>query len=858
LEADAAAESTVAAELAMLKSSESFNAAAMADDTTPPPSETGADLLAQEDAEAAKVAQEQSKKDGTEMVLAQARDKQAEAREANRSELESKRAERLAESISNHMNNLSVAAASAAAGHPVGEAVAAAAAHSVHALGGHYVADGAAGVAGSSGSNGLNGGGLYAAGSSASFMRDNLADFDVNNALTDISIDSSSSLASTSVSNGWVSSDSLTNADLSRLEFSDIDNMDVLPPANSVASVDASSVVNNAMNANIDSSMVSNPALAAPAVGNVTQYGDITTYGGVVPSDMIDRSDRSLMSANSYNTANAYTATDSYGAPLVTNSSPMPAVSGTQIDANSVVSNAVYSAQAISGNVVAAVENYNTIPTGAHASLGGQSASNEYYAAQAASGTVVGSVQPNAYAADYSVQSTSNSSNSYAVDYSNQSSAVASNSYAVDYSNQSSAVASNSYAVDYSNQSNAVASNSYAVDYSNQSNSSASHSYAIDNSSQSSTASQQGTPVFASVLPSSTPADYSAPAQSMTGGLQPANSNEYYSAQATPAPSMVSSSSSYAADYSSTNSASTQYASTANSSSAQYADYSSTSSAPQYVADYSSAAAQYATAPQTSGGTEYASTTQYAPVQGQPSSFIQPSAPANEYYAAPSQSAPLVAALITPSQPISIDAGSVQSYSSPAQYYLAHANTHAENRSVESIAPVDRGPAQQSDVVYSRSGSEAYTTVAPYQHVENAESRPVSFAPSTSHNIQHGPQNVAQSESQSEAYLSQQQVHSKVQAAQGLITRMNTILAGFDAPHVVPAGSAAAAKSNVSNQVAAAKPEAPAMSAQPVAQQAPAKKSLHDLLPVQRKAKTPPKEEMVVTPPPMSNSWFDA
>ncbi|MFN8550871.1 MAG: hypothetical protein U0103_05230 [Candidatus Obscuribacterales bacterium] len=540
---------------------------------------------------------------------------------------------------------------------------------------------------------------------------------------------------------------------------------------------------------------------------------------------MIDRSDRSLVnanaynSANSYNSANAYVANDSYSAPLVTNASAVPAISGTQVDANSVVSNAVYSAQAVSGNVVAAVENYNTIPPGAHASLGGQSSSNEYYsapsaqtasseyyAAPAVAGNVVGSAQANAYAVDYSSQSTSS------------------------------------------------AQNSYAADYSNQSGNAASHSYVVDNSSQSSANVQHGTPVFASVLPSSTPIDYSAPAQTITGGTQTAGNAEYYSAQATPAPSMVSSSSSYAADYSSSNSAQAQYV----------ADYSSSNSTQaQYVADYSSsnsAQAQYVA--QQNASSEYAQTTQYAPVQGQPSSFIQPGAPANEYYAAPSQSAPLVAALITPNQPIAIDAGSAQAqqaYSSPVQYYLANASAHAESRSVENIAPVERTPLpQSSDVVYARSNGEAYTTVAPYQHVESTESRAVSFAPATAHNVQHGPQTVTQSE-QSEAYLSQQQVHSKVQQANGLISRMNTILAGFDAPHAVSNSNAATSgASTAGNAKVVARAENAEINAQPVAQQPQAKKSLHDLLPVQRKAKTPPKEEMVVTPPPMSNSWFDA
>ncbi|MBS2001957.1 MAG: hypothetical protein JST44_10665 [Cyanobacteria bacterium SZAS LIN-5] len=794
LDAEAAAQSTVANELSSLKAAEAsgYDAAALAAETSPPPSELTAAMLAQDakNAEDAKLAQDQAKHAGTEMALAQAGARAQEAADARRSELESKRAEKLAESISTHMSNLSMAAAGAEHGAPL------------------------AGASGSAGENGSHGShGAYVAALSAELLRDDVAKFDFTNSLTDIDVDSTS-LASSNMSSSWVSNESLTSADLSRIEFSDIDNMDVLASSgwvDALDAVDASSVVNNSLSANVDSSIVANPSLSAPAVGNVTQYGDVTTYGGVVPSDMIDRSDRSLVnanaynSANSYNSANAYVANDSYSAPLVTNASAVPAISGTQVDANSVVSNAVYSAQAVSGNVVAAVENYNTIPTGAHASLGGQSTSNEYYsapsgqtasseyyAAPAVAGNVVGSAQANAYAVDYSSQSTSS------------------------------------------------AQNSYAVDYSNQSNNAASSSYVVDNSSQSSANVQQGTPVFASVLPSSTPIDYSAPAQTITGGTQPASNAEYYSAQANPAPSMVSSTSSYAADYSSSNSAQAQYV----------ADYSSSNSAQaQYVAQQNSSS-------------EYAQTTQYAPVQGQPSSFIQPGAPANEYYAAPSQSAPLVAALITPNQPIAIDAGSVQAqqaYSSPVQYYLANASAHAESRSVENIAPVERTPVQQSsDVVYARSNSEAYTTVAPYQHVEGTESRAVSFAPVTAHNVQHGPQTVTQSE-QSEAYLSQQQVHSKVQQANGLISRMNTILAGFDAPHAVSSSNATTPAANTAgNAKVVARAENAEMNAQPVAQQPQAKKSLHDLLPVQRKAKTPPKEEMVVTPPPMSNSWFDA
>jgi len=741
LDAEAAAQSTVANELSSLKAAEAsgYDAAALAAETSPPPSELTAAMLAQDakNAEDAKLAQDQAKHAGTEMALAQAGARAQEAADARRSELESKRAEKLAESISTHMSNLSMAAAGAEHGAPL------------------------AGASGSAGENGSHGShGAYAAALSAELLRDDVAKFDFTNSLTDIDVDSTS-LASSNMSSSWVSNESLTSADLSRIEFSDIDNMDVLASSgwvDALDAVDASSVVNNSLSANVDSSIVANPSLSAPAVGNVTQYGDVTTYGGVVPSDMIDRSDRSLVnasaynSANSYNSANAYVANDSYSAPLVTNASAVPAISGTQVDANSVVSNAVYSAQAVSGNVVAAVENYNTIPTGAHASLGGQSTSNEYYAAPAV-----------------------------------------------------------------------AASNSYVVD-----------------NAQSSANVQQGTPVFASVLPSSTPIDYSAPAQTITGGTQPASNAEYYSAQANPAPSMVSSTSSYAADYSSSNSAQAQYV----------ADYSSSNSAQaQYVAQQNSSS-------------EYAQTTQYAPVQGQPSSFIQPGAPANEYYAAPSQSAPLVAALITPNQPIAIDAGSVQAqeaYSSPVQYYLANASAHAESRSVENIAPVERTPVQQSsDVVYARSNSEAYTTVAPYQHVESTESRAVSFAPATAHNVQHGPQTVTQSE-QSEAYLSQQQVYSKVQQANGLIGRMNTILAGFDAPHAGSNSNAATpAASTAGNAQVVARAENAEMNAQPVAQQPQAKKSLHDLLPVQRKAKTPPKEEMVVTPPPMSNSWFDA
>jgi hypothetical protein len=341
---------------------------------------------------------------------------------------------------------------------------------------------------------------------------------------------------------------------------------------------------------------------------------------------------------------------------------------------------------------------------------------------------------------------------------------------------------------------------------------------------------QQSTPVFASVLPSSTPADYSAPAQNVFGGTQNSSNAEYYSAQVTPASSVVSSTSSYASEYAAP-----------------------ATSAPAGPVQYAAASQQISSA-------EYAPATQSAPVQGQPSSFIQPSGPANEYYAAASQSAPLVAALIAPNQPISVDNGAVQTpqaYTSPVQYYLANAGASAESRSVENIAPVERIPAQQSsDVMYSRSSNEAYTTVAPYHHVENSESRDVSFAPTYGQNIQHGPRTVAQADTQ-EAYLSQQQVHSKVQQAHGLITRMNTILAGFDAPAIVPVANHTNTTGSTKGSEPVEKALNPAQPAQ-VAQQAPAKKSLHDLLPVQRKAKTPPKEEFVVAPPPMSNSWFES
>lgn len=763
---DAAATASFSADqLANSKAAESLAAPGEnGEGTSLPPSEKSAAILAQEaqNAEAAKLAQEQARTAGSEMAQAQANDKAKEAADARRGELESKRAEKLAENINNHLNNLNQAIAT-----------------------NHHASADSVGAAGMAASHGFNNAAV-----SEAMMRDSLANFDINTALTDIDVNSSNSLAAMNVSNDWVSSDSLTN--LSRAEFSDIENMEALVSFDSLATVDSSSVVNNALSANIDSSVVSNPALAAPAVGNVTQYGDVTTYGGIVPADVVTGSSV----ANSY-TANAYTATDSYAAPLVTNSSAVPAVSGTQIDANSVVSNAVYSAQAVSGNVVAAVENYNTIPTGAHASLGGQPATSEYYAV-AAAGNVVGPVQSNAYAADYSVQSSPNST--------------------------------------------------YAT-------SNAAQTYSVDNSSVANV--QQGTPVFASVLPSSTAADYSAPAQSVLGASQPANNAEYYSAQSLSASSAVSSTSSYAANYSSA-SASTQYS----------AEYSPAAAPTQYAANQMSytseaaPAAQYA-ANQVSYTSEVAPAAQYAPVQGQPSSFIQPSAPANEYYAAPSQSAPLVAALITPNQTAAVDAGyaqSQQSYTSPVQYYLAHAGAHAESRSVENIAPVERIPVQQSsDVVYSRSNSEAYTTVAPYQHVENSEARAVSFAPTSSQNVQHGPQAIAQSETQSEAYLSQQQVYNKVQQAHGLITRMNTILSGFDAPHAVPAQVGSTHNvGTAGNANVVASIEQTNVDSQPVASQAPAKKSLHDLLPVQRKAKTPPKEEMVVTPPPMSNSWFDA
>lgn len=705
-----------------------------------------------------------------ELAMEQAAKQAKEAEEAKHNALQSSQNEKIAAAVNNHLNALSESIAST-----------------------NQLSAGAASGA-TAGADVFNNAAL-----TASLMRDGVSNFDINNALTDINVAASSTLASmnlsaTNVSNGWTPSDSLTSGDLARLEFADYSSMDALT---SIDAIDASVVDNSlaAISNNFDDSNVSVSSLAAPAVGSLTQYGDVTTYGGVSTSDLVDRSDRSALV-----NANSYTATDSYGAPIVTNSSPVPSIVGNQVDTNSVLSSAVHSAPAVSGNVVAAVENFNTIPTGAHASFAqpGQSTTSEYYAAPAASGTVVGSVQPNAYAADYSIQSTSNSASSYSVDYSNPSTTTASSSYAVDYSNPSTTNVPTSYA---------GASTSYST---------------VDNTSANV---QQSTPVFASVLPSSTPADYSAPAQNVLGGTQNSSSAEYYSAQVTPASSVVSSTSSYSAEY----------------------------SAP-------ATPVQYGAASQQNSSTEYAPATQSAPVQGQPSSFIQPSSPANEYYAAASQSAPLVAALITPNQLISVDNGAVQTpqaYTSPVQYYLANAGASAESRSVENIAPVERIPAQQSsDVMYSRSSNEAYTTVSPYHHVENSESRDVSFAPTYGQNIQHGPRTVAQADTQ-EAYLSQQQVHSKVQQAHGLITRMNTILAGFDAPVVVPVANHTNTAGSMKGSEPVEKALNPAQPAQ-VAQQAPAKKSLHDLLPVQRKAKTAPKEEFVVAPPPMSNSWFES
>ncbi|HEY9731366.1 MAG TPA: hypothetical protein V6C89_05605, partial [Drouetiella sp.] len=749
--------------LGALTANENLKSLAEADadvlSTTLPPS---AEALAKDDAqlnqesnraEAEKRALE-ANNSTREFAMNQAAEKAKEAEEAKRNAAQQNRDERIAAAINNHLNNL-------------GDSIAA-----VNQLN----AGASAGAA--VGADAVNNAAL-----TASLMRDGISNFDVNNALTDINVASSSTLASmnlsaTNVSNGWTSSDSLTSGDLARLELSDFSSMDALT---SVDSIDASVVDNSlaAVSNNFDGSDVSISSLAAPAVGSLTQYGDVTTYGGVNTSDA-NRSDLSAL----VNT-NSYTATDSYGAPIVTNSSPVPAMVSNQVDASSVLSNAVYSAAAVSGNVVAAVENFNTIPTGAHASLGqpGQSTTSEYYAAPAASGTVVGSVQPNAYAADYTVQNSSNSassysvdysnpsttassssyavdysnpsttttSSSYAVDYSNPSTTTTSSSYAVDYSNPSTTTASSSYAVDYSNPSTTTASSSYAVDYSSPSTTTASSSYAVDYSNQSTTNAatsyaagastsyasvdnssanvQQSTPVFASVLPSSTPADYSAPAQNVLGGTQNSSNAEYYSAQVTPASSVVSSASSYTSSTSSYDSSTSSYAS---STSSYSADYTAPSTPVQYVA-----------ASQQSATTEYAPSTQSAPVQGQPSSFIQPSGPANEYYAAASQSAPLVAALITPNQPLSVESAAVQApqaYTSPVQYYLANASAGAEGRSVENIAPVERIPAQQpSDVVYSRSSSEAYTTVAPYQHVENSEPRDVSFAPTYGQNIQHGP-----------------------------------------------------------------------------------------------------------------------
>ncbi|CAN5697819.1 hypothetical protein BH10CYA1_BH10CYA1_05030 [soil metagenome] len=768
--ADATDSSTSSGDINNLTASDRFNSTAdgtAADASGLPPS-------------AAAFAEQQAKKDEMrELVAAHAGDKAKEA-EAQRQA----KAEHLAESINNHLHNLGASVAGA-----------------------NHVGAGAH----SAGASVLNATGL--------------TNFDVNNALT--SVAASNSANSTNVSNGWVSNDSYS-ADFAKFEAGDI--------LGSVDSIDASvdnSLSAVATSANFDSSVVTNPAFAAPAVGNLNQYGDVTNYGGsVVPSGAVDRSalvatndTANAYTANAY-TANAYTATDAYGAPIVTNALGVPAMTGNQIDASS---NPVYSAQAMSGNpVVAAVENYNNIPTGVHATV----AANEVYAAPAMSGNYVASAQ---------------STNSYAADYSTQSTPVSSSNYSVDYS-QSTPVASNS---------------NYSVDYS--------QSTPINSGAQ-----QQSTPVFASVLPSSTPVDYTAPAQPIAG-TQSAGNVEYYSAQAAPAASMVASSSQYV-DNSSSNSAPAQYASysapaqpqyASNSAPAQYdsnsapTQYAPNSALTQYASnltqaqyDSNSASTQYASNStqaqydSNSATTQYASNsapTQYAPQQGQPSSFIQPSAPANEYYAAPSQSAPLIAALITPNQSAPIEVAAVQSqqqsYSNPVQYYLANSNTQAETRSVENIAPIERTAQQSSDVVYSRSNSEAYTTVTPYRHVENTESRPVSFAPASSQNVQHGPQAVTQYE----AVLSQQQIHSKVQQAQGLITRMNTILSGSDAPHAV----------NNSNDVKTASIALPAIQNQEPSNQTVTKKSLSDLLPVQRRAKAAPKDEFVVAPPPMSSSWFE-
>ncbi len=639
------------------------------------------------------------------------------------------------------------------------------------------------------------GGGVLGAGASvlnagANVLNAAGMNLDVNNALTNIA----AAANSTSVASNWVNEGDNT---LARNDLGDIYSAgDIYGSIDAIdASVDNS--LTSAVATNFD--VVSNPALAAPAVGNVDQYGNVTTYGGVVPAGSVDQS--TLVSANNTAnayTANAYTATDAYGAPLVTNTSGVPAMVGNQIDASS---NPVYSAQAMTGNpVVAAVENYNTIPTGVHATVG----SSEFYAAPAVSGNYVAS-STSAYSADYSTQATPVASNS---------------NYSVDYS-QSTPVTQQQ---------------------------------------------QQGTPVFASVLPSSTPVDYAAPAQTITGTQSQSGGNvEYYSAQAAPSqPATLASANSYV-DQSSFSAAHAQFASTQYATnSAQYESNSQyAANSTQYAANttqYDSNSTQYAanntqyaanSTQYDSSSTQYAAnSTQYAPQQGQPSSFIQPSAPANapanEYYAAPSQSAPLIAALITPNHSSAIEVqGQQQSYTSPTQYYLANANTQPEHRSVENIAPVERAPQQSSDVVYSRSNSEAYTTVTPYHHVENSESRPVSFAPASSQNVQHGPQAVTQYE----AVLSQQQVHNKVQQANGLISRMNTILSSFDAPHAVNAGS--------SNEVKTVSVAQPVVQNQEPVNEVATKKSLADLLPVQRKAKAAPKEEMVVAPPPMSNSWFD-
>ncbi|HEY9677139.1 MAG TPA: hypothetical protein V6C76_03985 [Drouetiella sp.] len=319
-----------------------------------------------------------------------------------------------------------------------------------------------------------------------------------------------------------------------------------------------------------------------------------------------------------------------------------------------------------------------------------------------------------------------------------------------------------------------------------------------------------------------------------------------------------------AADYSSQNTQSysaNSYASAADYSSQNTQSYSANSYAS--AADYSSqntqsySANSYASAADyNSQNTQSYSANSYASNSDYSSQNVHPAGQqTSEYYASQAVSQ------VADNQP------STQTYTSPAEYYLAHVS---EQRAVPQV---ESSNAQtQSDAVYTRQASDAYTSNASYQHVDNSESHAVSFAPVQTQDAQYGPQTVSQT--QGEAYVSAQQVHGKVQQAHGLITRMNTILSGsgFDAPHTVaaqnsgtelvipvpkkatsanPASTSGAPQQNPHQQATIA-------NAQALAQSAPQKKSLADLMPATPKTRTAKKDDQAVPRPPMmSGVWFD-